>query len=141
MGATPPTPQKKFFFLFNQVFVKILYSYQKTSNTHCRKKSDFCKTLSSLGKPQRTFPWSFRQDETFSHFTCLFKWGKNTGEKKKCQLAINLPPLSCPNPPMSPLILLFFLHLYFTITLLCGQYSHTLLSSRHLSHSRRWAAL
>lgn len=41
---------------------------------------------------------------------CSSETSENTS--KKCQLAINLPPCSCPTPSVSLLILLFFLHLF-----------------------------
>ncbi len=85
--------------------------------------------------------WENDMRETVSHFSCLFKWDKQKHGQKKCQLAINLPLCSCPNPPVSPLIPLFFLHLFFTISLFSarGQYrlGHTLASSHELSHSPR----
>lgn len=59
-----------------------------------------------------------------SHSGCLFNWEKKASASNKASSLI----LS--QPPVSPRICLFFLHLFYDLLPL-EQYSHTLLRSRH----------
>lgn len=79
---------------------------------------------------------------------CSSGTGKNTGKKKKCQLAVKTPALFLPQPPQRLLSSLSsactsFLFLFFTISLFsaCGQYrlGHTFPGSHQLSRAQRWA--
>lgn len=101
---------------------KAEYSELKIRNT----RNEILVKDSSFSEKLHTLPQSFMVRERLARDSLtLFMFvqvrqAKTWAKKKKCQLAINLPPCSCPNPPVSPLIPLFFLHLlFYDLSLFC----------------------
>lgn len=101
----------------NLIWIWSLYN----NATRCKKKSDLRR-----GKARNCILscscFLMRKGHTSGSLTLFMFVQVGQAKKKKCQLAINLPPCSCPNPPLSPLILLFFLHLFFfyDLSLFCS---------------------
>lgn len=93
---------------------------QTIIQTHCRKKSDFGKA--SNYTPFLSFMVKRKMCTSLTLFMFVQVRAKTQAEKKKkCQLAINLPLCSCPQPPQC-LLSSFSSSCtsFFTISLFCG---------------------